>query len=436
MKKKLLLLLAGLFLLLVSGCSSRLPHIILVSIDTLRADHLSCYGYERQTTPILDSLASQGVLFELCQAQAPWTLPSHASIFTGLTVQSHGTTLSSGNEHKLDPTLASMPVFLHENGYRTAGFVNVRFLTQPFGFAAGFDHFVFDPENGIKAEVTVNNAIAWLRAELAVQEETEESAPLFMFIHFWDVHAPYDPPDPFANFFTDQIREARSEWAVGENDEVLNPGDRNLFVARYDGSVSYVDYQLGILFNELRRLEISENTLVIITSDHGEEFLEHGGVYHGETLFQEQLHVPLIISGPGLPAGETKSDPCGLFDLFPTMIGQTDFAIPDSLDGIDLFSGEYNSERVIPASGIRSDDILEFSQVAVLKDRLKLIWGIHTEAGLQFDLANDPGETHPLPILRTFVSAAEFYWCTPPKGHPEALIDADITQELIDLGYI
>ena len=112
MKQKLPLVLLGLLLLFMSACSSRLPHIILVSIDTLRADHVSCYGYERLTTPILDSLASQGVLFELCQAQAPWTLPSHASIFTGLTVQSHGTTLSGGSEHKLDPALPSL-VFLN-----------------------------------------------------------------------------------------------------------------------------------------------------------------------------------------------------------------------------------------------------------------------------------------------------------------------------------
>ncbi len=433
MKQKLPLVLLGLLLLFMSACSSRLPHIILVSIDTLRADHVSCYGYERLTTPILDSLASQGVLFELCQAQAPWTLPSHASIFTGLTVQSHGTTLSGGSEHKLDPALPSLPVYLHTNGYRTAGFVNVRFLTQPFGFAAGFDHFLYDPENGIRAEVTVDNAIAWLREELASQEEP---VPIFMFVHFWDVHAPYDPPAPFANYFTSQVRETRSEWAVGENDEVLNPGDLNVFIARYDGCISNVDYHLGRLFAELRRLEISDNTLIIVAADHGEEFLEHGGIYHGETLFQEQLHVPLIISGPGLPAGETRSAACGLFDIFPTVIGQTEFDIPDSLDGIDLFSGDNSSERIIPASGIRSDDILEFSQVAVLKERLKLIWGIHTEAGMQFDIANDPREMHPLPILRTFVSAAEFYWCTPPVGHPEALNDDAITQELIDLGYI
>lgn len=435
MRKNSISLLIGLFMLLISGCSRRLPNIILVSIDTLRADHLSCYGYERHTSPILDSLASRGALFELCQAQAPWTLPSHATMFTGLTVRNHGTTLSGGNEKKLDPSLASLPVLLHDNGYRTAGFVNVRFLTEPFGFNTGFDHFVFDSENGWMAEYTVNSAVNWLREELDSQEEGED-IPLFMFIHLWDVHSPYNPPVPFANYFTDLTRETSCEWAMGEGDEVLNPEDKDFFIARYDGSISYVDHELGRLFSELRTLGISDNTLIIITADHGEEFFEHGGVSHGRTLFQEQLHVPLIIAGPGIAAGERRDIPCGLFDLFPTIVGQTDLAIPDSLDGIDLFSRDYNEERVIPSSGIRSDNILEFSQVALLKDRQKLIWGIHSETGMQFDLNSDPGETHPLPILRTLVSAAEFYWCTPPRGNPETLIDDAVRQELIDLGYI
>ncbi len=432
---KKILLLTGFLALLISGCSSRLPNIILVSIDTLRADHLSCYGYERRTSPIIDSLASNGVLFELCQAQAPWTLPSHATMFTGLTVRNHGTTLSDGHEHKLDPSLASLPVLLHDNGYRTAGFVNVRFLTEPFGFNAGFDHFIFDTENGLQAASTVNRAISWLGEELNSRSEGEQ-APFFMFIHLWDVHAPYDPPDPFANYFTDQTRETGCDWALGEGDEVLNPEDRDFFIARYDGSISYVDHELGRLFSELRTLGVSDNTLIIITADHGEEFLEHGGVSHGKTLFQEQLHVPLIIAGPGIPAGEREDIPCGLFDLFPTIIGQTELSIPDSLDGIDLFSGDYSSARVIPSSGIRSDNLLEYSQVAVLKDRQKLIWGIHSETGMQFDLANDPGETHSLPVLRTLVSTAEFYWYTPPRGNPETLIDDEVRQELNDLGYI
>ncbi len=435
MQFRITLVLLFSFLFLTTGCNSGLPNIILISIDSLRADHLSSYGYSRETSPILDSLASSGVLYELCQSQAPWTLPSHASMFTGLSVIAHGTKHDGAYDRMLDPALPSLPVYLQTFGYKTASFVNVKFLTEPFGFDVGFDHFWYNPDYTINGELTINTAIDWLQQEIALEADSTP-LPLFMFIHLWDVHAPYDAPSPYCNYYTNQSMESGSRWLVGDDGVVINVGALGVFLARYDGCISFADYQLGRLFAELRTLEIDDNTLIIVTSDHGEEFLEHGGVYHGATLYQELLHVPLIIAGPGVPRGVRESKPCGVFDIFPTIAGLIEMPLPETILGVDLFSDLYVAERVIPSSGINSPSDSLNTLVAVLKGSFKLIWGFQTETGSQFDLQTDPGEQNAIPVLSTLRQEADYYLLTPPQAIPQRVDDDSVNEQLRDLGYI
>lgn len=289
-----------------AGCASNTPppphqpaRVFLIIIDALRADHLGCYGYERNTSPVLDSLASSGILFSLCQAQASWTLPSVANIWTGRTVRSHRTAIRDGISYGVDQSLPTISTVLNDNGYTTLGIVNNGLLSSDFGFHNGFDNYSLHDPYVDRGSETITEALEWLR------ENEESSDPLFMAIHLFDVHAPYDPPPPYDTLFCDGSYPDKIDWVLSEeNGEVMNPEDRDILVARYDGSIRYADDQIGRLLAGVRELNMAENSLVIITADHGEEFLDHGYVKHGPTLYQEVLHVPLIISGfnvsPGL----------------------------------------------------------------------------------------------------------------------------------------
>jgi len=425
------------FLLLGAGCVSSdtaKPNIILISIDTLRASNMSCYGYSRNTTPFIDSLSTEGVIFTACQAQSPWTLPSHASMFTGLSVVSHRTGFFDNEMTALDITLPSLPVFLSEHGYRTAGFVNVEFLSPRFAFDNGFDHYWYNEESDVTGVggITVSKVLEWLIGN------TYDGVPFFLFIHFWDVHAPYDSPPPFDGLYGQDGKELgpQARWNHNDEGEVIDVYQRDAFIARYDGCINYTDQQLERLFAWLRQSGLAENTIIIITADHGEEFLEHGGVYHGETLYQELLHIPLIITGPGVDTGLTDASPCGLFDIFPTCTALLDLPCPSPLEGVDLFSDRASEDRFIPSSGLNSSEPDLYRLAAILRDSRKLILEMSSLTGMEFDLSLDPAELEPMVPESMLIRDAEDYWSTPPLGDPDNVDISEIEDLLKGLGYI
>ena len=278
------------------------PHpwrVILVSIDTLRADHLSCYGYERPTTPAIDRLAEDGVLFSNTRSQAPWTLPSHASLFTSLYPSLHGARafnnmrfLDAGAADRLEPWNLTLAELLQAAGYRTAGIASAAWLSETFGLDQGFD--VSDVDRSHTASLLVDKAIAWL--------DQPSPEPTFLFLHFFDVHD-YSSPEPFATRFADEsyagpLRDDVN--SIGNNlYDNLSSEDLAYAVAKYDAALRYVDHELERLFAHLRRTETYDETLVVLTSDHGEEFWEHGAAGHGFGLYDEQLRVQTTRRGEG-----------------------------------------------------------------------------------------------------------------------------------------
>ena len=275
------------------------PHswrVILISIDTLRADHLSSYGYERPTTPTIDRLAEEGVLFSNTRSQAPWTLPSHARLFTSLYPSLHGARafnnirfLGSGATDRLEPWNLTLAELLQAAGYRTGGIASAPWLSETFGLDQGFD--TSDVDSSHTASLLVDKAITWL--------DQPSPEPTFLFLHFFDVHD-YSSPEPFATRFADEsyagpLRDEVSR--IGNNlYDNLSSEDLAYAVAKYDGALQYVDHELERLFAHLRRTDAYDETLVVITSDHGEEFWEHGAAGHGFGLYDEQLRVPLVMS--------------------------------------------------------------------------------------------------------------------------------------------
>jgi arylsulfatase A-like enzyme len=317
---------AALALLLLVACQPpRLGQhdIVLVSIDTLRADRLGAYGYERPTSPSLDALAARGVVFENVIAESPWTLPSHLTMFTGLHPTTHGVNFP---DQRPDDATALLAEILREDGYRTFGFTGGGYLRAEHGFDRGFE--VFD-----SAEAPFREKAT---AALAAIQELDEGERFFLFLHTFDVHCPYEPAAPYAGTFVSPDAEPidthkRCGNAYYNVQEGLTDGQIRHVSDRYDDGILEADATLGWLLAQLGE-ERLRNTIFVVTSDHGEEFREHGRVGHEATLHREVLAIPWVVAGPGVTPGRLPGL-VGLSDVTPTLLELAGLPVPEGLDG-------------------------------------------------------------------------------------------------------
>ncbi len=279
------------------GCAAPPPRgLVLVSIDTLRADHLGAYGYERATSPFFDELASRGALFENVIVQLPGTLPSHMSMFTGLYPAEHGV---YPPDRVLAAEIRTVPERLRAAGVRTAGFTEGGYVAGRYGFARGFERFADEVPPGPRAvETTFARGVEFLSG-------LEPGERFVLFLHTSAVHDPYDPPAPYRDLFWSGPPPAGAFEPTGPNLTEVNRGTRSIdaetvryFEALYDGGIRYVDDQLKVLFGRLEELDLLDETTIVVTSDHGEEFLEHGKLVH-QQIYRENVRVPLLVLQPG-----------------------------------------------------------------------------------------------------------------------------------------
>ena len=310
---------------------------LLISIDTLRADRVGCYGYARPTTPALDRFAAEhAVRFAHAYAEAPWTLPSHVTMLSGLHPLTHGVRQpdqAPGDEVRL---LAERLAPTHYGFAFTDG----GWLSEPWGFARGFASFQAQEQDCAKS---VEQALEFVRFR-------EAKGPWFGFLHTYDVHCPYDPPPPYAGTFHSDGAEPLEVAGLCGNPDfnamALTAGQARYLSDRYDEDVRRVDDALAQLFAALDALDLWRDTIVIVTADHGEEFLEHGQIGHERTLSREVLSVPLLIAVPGV-APRIIDAPVGLADLVPTVLELVG-ASPAQLDGrslVPLLRGEDDPAR-------------------------------------------------------------------------------------------
>jgi arylsulfatase A-like enzyme len=371
------------------------PNLILVSIDTLRADHLPSYGYARETAPALDRLAREGVVFEQAVANSPWTLPSHASMFTGLEPHRHGLVNYRARLREDTPSLAPL---MQQAGYTTVSLVNTLHLKGRYGLARGFDeHVVFSEREGQKrlraGRRQIDLLLLWL--------DRRPDAPFFVFLHNYDVHSDYDPSPEFASLFVgpyDGPATGTSQQLL-RGAEGLSASDVQHLIDLYDGGIRQLDAQIGRLLDHLDETGLAESTYVVVTSDHGEEFLEHGGVLHGETCYEEALRVPLILRGPGIPPGTRVAGLVQLTDLFPTLLELAGVPRPRGIDGISLvgsWSGAGTSPRRRAFAETRHPLLRGGSRHMVREGSLKLIHEPESGRVELYDLASDPKETRDL----------------------------------------
>lgn len=323
------------------------PNVVVVSIDTLRADRLGCYGHARATSPNLDALAAKGLVFERAFSPAPWTLPAYGSLFTGRLPAEHragvvterealfgedGTPTKRTTEHLRDdvPTLAEL---LARAGWRTAGFSCNPFLGPGAGLDRGFERYVGYQYN---AKGGVDRALEWLAAH--------EGERVFLFLHLIDPHYPFAPPDPYAQRFgSSELADAPpplDELRRGAADDL-----RKQLSDLYDGEIAYADAELARLFARLEASGLSETTLVALHSDHGEELWDHGGFEHGHTQHAEVLHVPLVIAMPGrVPVGARVAHRVRSHDLFATILDVCGVEAPRGIDARSLL-GTIEADR-------------------------------------------------------------------------------------------
>ncbi len=327
--------------------AGRKPNILFIVMDTTRADHFSCYGYKRETTPHIDQIAGEGVLFKNAVSPSSWTLPSHASMFTGLFPVEHGTGHVSSH---LPPGIKTMADFLKAEGYKTLAYSNNPWVSFFTGLSRNFDDF----QEGWKKyddryfyEMLYNNAVQFMRRHDPTWQVRDHGAartteyvkkwirkhhqsPFFVFINFMEPHLPYDPPEPYKSLylptditdgdvrkFSPSSKDVRGFLVERERD----PKELSVIDALYDGEVRYVDEKIGELYELLKELDIIHNTLIIITSDHGDNLGDHGIVGHAFGLFNTLIDVPLILRYPEyFEPGTVVEEKVQTTDIFYTVL--------------------------------------------------------------------------------------------------------------------
>jgi len=295
----------------------RPPNIVLISIDSLRADRLGCYGNARPVSPTIDRLAATGLRFTDAVATSPWTLPSHMSMLTGLDALEHGVQTELD---RLPQGVATVAEVLREHGYQTAGIVSETLVGRTFGFARGFD--TFDDTTAVAAMSALDEETAPVVTDLALRQlDGFAAAPFFLFLHYWDVHYDYLAPEPYRTMFDTEYAGTVDARDFIHNESInahMPARDVEHLLALYDGEIRWVDDHLAQVVARLESSAQTDETVLIITSDHGDEFFEHGGKGHGITLYREVMQVPLIISGAGV-ANDTVAAPVSLVDIAATI---------------------------------------------------------------------------------------------------------------------
>ncbi len=394
--------------------SRKTPSVLILLADTLRADHLSSYGYKRKTTPVLDQLASGGIRFSACTSPASWTLPSVASLFTGTSPPSHGVeTIGRANLAQGFYTLAEV---FQDAGYATGGFVANGLVSHHVKFDQGFS--TFDSLPNRRAEQVIDRFLDWLPA-------LSEDEAFLGYLHFMDPHGPYAPPEPELTRFAEKnysgditpefLDTVRLEFQTQKREQGVNAATQknarelaakvrkgnDHFINRYDGEIAYMDRQIGRLLQELKKRGRLSNTIVVFTSDHGEGFFEHGTRGHGKNIYQEVVGVPLILSWPGELTPAVCDSPVQITSILPTLSYLADVRRPETtiqtnlrsvartgvspkLQYIVIESGRLGKHRDVAMNGVMQGP---FKYIETLVEPL------HREL---YNLKEDPGEKHNL----------------------------------------
>ncbi len=443
-------LLYGAFVVVAPACSAApSSNVVLVSIDSLRPDHLGTYGYERAgISPHIDALAAEGIVFERALSTTTWTLPAHASMLTGLYPEAHG--VQRDGDRIPDVAVLVSEAF-RDAGYATRAVVAAPYLNAAFGFDQGWD--VYDDVAGVFDHRSENaDDSHWGTTSPEVHRRAVEaldavgSGPFFLFVHYWDVHYDYAPPAPYDTMFDPDYEGTITSLNFYWNDDIrlgMAPRDLRHVVALYDGEIAYTDGYLGLLFDELRARGLWDDTLVVLTADHGDEFFEHGEKGHEKNLYGTTLDVPLIVKLPRAEgAGRRVGEFVSVVDIPATLL---DVA---GTPAMEVTQGRSLRQMLTAPSAPRSLFASLENGTAIIDEGHKLITVSREGAGDRhylFDLLNDRGERRNLAgklvERRTRMVAQQVEWLALAAQARLAAqdigeVDPAVLERLRNLGYI
>jgi arylsulfatase A-like enzyme len=459
------------------------PNVVLVTMDTVEASHVSLYGYSRDTTPQLREFARSATLFKRAIAAGDMTLPTHASIFTGIYPREHG-----GHPESFGPgglgtnglpvarkfhTLAEC---LSARGYATAAVVsNYIYLREEYGLARGFQMF-YSPgaatlfvevryyllREGIRKLVSLFFSTREWDREMIQADQIDQDvftvlgklkqdrSPFFLFVNYMDAHFPYLPPAPFDTrfpgkdpAFTDRRYDAMKQDVVRRQVREVTERERQHLESQHDGGIAYLDTQIGKLIARLKQMGLYDNTMIVITADHGEEFGRHQLLGHGKSVYQAEVHVPLLVKYPGQTQGSVTNELANQVDLMPTILAALDCPVPPDVRGRDLRHPDTAPREVFSMSYYSTYRIPRFDRVetAIFSGPMKLITSTRGKREL-YDLSQDPEERHNLyrpedsQAQELQARVAAWMQATPQFSAADAKLDPQMLRRLRSLGYV
>ena len=420
---------------------TRPRNVIIYLVDTLRADHLGCYGYNRPVSPRIDAFARQAIRFRHTVAQSSWTRPSTCTILTGLLPRTHGV---NGRRDVLSEAAVTLAERLREKGYETAGFVTNGNVARGFGLAQGFGTYRLLPQKRSAATDLNAAAAEWLATGWT------KNAPFFLYLHASEPHAPYNPPPPFRQRFApnaqDEILTRLGFLKRLERREVeATPELRRNLLDLYDAEIAANDDAFGALLDLLVERGLAESTAIVFLSDHGEELYDHGGWEHGKTLHAEMLDVPLIVRAPGLAADKVLEQQAQHADVVPTILDLLGLPVPAGLEGRSLLP----SMTGIDANGEEAEAFSWLDEggqrsAAVTTPAWRLIDNrLPIPQRLLYDRRADPTERHDLagerPVRTGFLGVrlrSEERLRKARLRAGEVTLDPELRKQLEALGYL
>ena len=458
-----------------------LPNILLISVDTLRPDHLGCYGYARQTSPNIDRLATEGAVFENVISSTSWTLPAHAALFTGLYDSVHG---CLDTNKPLSDNRITLAERLKDAGYTTAGFFSGPYLHPVFGLGQGFDEYVdctsysglnteeAKEKGKVDSDQVFDQAVEDITNPRVLERVStwlrkSPSQPFLLFIHMWDVHYDFIPPAPYDKKFDPDY----DGWVDGRNVlhdtrivETMPKRDLDHLIALYDGEIAWTDEHIGQILKVLEELGLHDSTIVILTADHGTEFFEHGLKTHRQTLYDEVIRIPLIIRFPNhVAAGTRFAEQARIIDVLPTAMDLAGLGEPDDVMGqslAPLFASAKLKQDSLAISELQCDvrrllpdgkwlprnPQREIQQElrAFRRPQWKLLLDLNERRTQAFDLKHDPGEQHPLENIPTAIidesrradSRLKDYRAAMPPPGAAGSIPIEVLRQLRAVGYL
>jgi arylsulfatase A-like enzyme len=438
------------------GERQSLPDVIFVTLDTTRVDHIGAYGYFRDISPEIDRFASDAVLYRRAWSTAPWTLPAHASMFTGKHPTSHGahfnarggnTTLADAlndtpsrefKANRLGDDQVTLAELLQDAGYETAAFVGGPWLSPVFGLLQGygFKDAEVSAFSGRRADELTDRAVAWIK-------EVPRDCPLHLLVNYFDPHWPFDPPPGYNDLPRAKAPLFVNRAAVNKGN-ALPPQQQAACIDRYDGEIRFMDYHFGRLMRTLRQAGRYDGAIIVVVADHGETLGEHGLIGHANWVYEEVLRVPLLVRFPGgRDSGTEVNAPVSVVDILPLLASEAGLELPKGVEGVPpghrtlVLAESFRDAYAMKYLGPRFDRDL----VVGIRWPWKLI--VPDRGGPElYRLDRDPNEQNSrtgVPVeeeLRKALKSAHAQLKPPEMLAPPEGVSPELTEKLRSLGYI